>query len=492
MGFFDFLFGRREPPITDAGRLRHALFEAAQAEDVRRLERLCRTNRDAIIEHFPGWQTVPPELRDDPPVVEGYCAGLLAVAQTFADRLGSPELLQRLLGSPQDNPLIRWQESLRQAQALMADLRYREARQLLTDLLIDVRALRGSGVDTYLPVTLGQLGDCYFQARQAEKAVGPWQQALDLCARHGDGDGVVAYLGNLYEAHRYLGQAAPAAAYAGRLAEALDRQGRADEARRYRKQAEIVRAGEPLNRVVAVVEGRRYELDEEFGPLTDLRVEFVFERNRVTLRPAAAATERGEQAGSAGRYDEARGAFRAAAAADPFDPHARYLEGFTLLHLGRHAEAVDAYEATEELAPGWFHCRADLWLAQQLALGKLGHETFLALQALEDGDLPAAQKAELAAQALGRTPDLAPLHLLHGRSLSRLGRSAQAQAAYRRGLACAAEPDTKTRLLVELGVLVEDPAERARLLWEAWALNGNLVAAATATLALRASDPAGS
>jgi hypothetical protein len=39
--------------------------------------------------------------------------------------------------------------------------------------------------------------------------------------RQGDAAGVTAYLGNLYEAHRYLGQAAPAAAYAGRLADAL-------------------------------------------------------------------------------------------------------------------------------------------------------------------------------------------------------------------------------------------------------------------------------
>jgi len=37
-----------------------------------------------------------------------------------------------------------------------------------------------------------------------------------------------------------------------------------------------------------------------------------------------------------------------------------------------------------------------------------------------------------------------------------------------------------------LGVIVEDAAERAALLHEAQNLNGNLTAAATATLALRA------
>jgi tetratricopeptide (TPR) repeat protein len=491
MGFFDFLFGRREPPIQDAGQLRQALFQAAQAGDARRLERLCRANRSAVAEHFPTWQKVPPGLRDDPQALHRYMQGLVAVAQTFADRLGSPEFLQRLMGSPQDNPLLRWQEGLRRSEALMAELRYGEARQLLSELLIDARGLRGSGVDTYLPITLGRLGECYFQARETEKAIGPMEQALDLCLRQGDAAGVAAYLGNLYEAHRYLEQAAPAAAYAGRLADVLDQQGRAEEARRYRRQSEIVRAGEPLNRVVAVIEGRRYELDE-VGPLANQRVQFVFERNRITLRPATAATERGEQLGSAGRYDEALEAFRAAAQADPFDPHGRYQEGLTLLHLERYAEAVEAYAATEELAPGWFHCRSNRWLAQQLALGNLGQETFLALHVLEDAELPPKEKAKLAAQALSRTPRLAPLHLLQGKSLSRLGRSDEAQAAYRQGLACEPEPDTKTRLLVELGVLVADPAERVRLLREGQALGGNLLAAATATLALRVFAPAGS
>ncbi len=87
-------------------------------------------------------------------------------------------------------------------------------------------------------------------------------------------------------------------------------------------------------------------------------------------------------------------------------------------------------------------------------------------------------------RVLSRTPHLAPLHLLHGQNLNRLGRSVEAQASYREGLTCDPDPDTKTRLLVELGVLVADPAERVQLLQEAQALNGNLVAAATATLAL--------
>src|SRR5262249_4905055 len=152
-------------------------------------------------------------------------------------------------------------------------------------------------------------------------------------------EGIVAYNGNLYEVYRYLGQVEPAAAYAERLASALEQQGRPAEASRYRRQAAIVRAGEPLNRVVAVVDGVRHEIDE-VDPVQNKRIRFVFERNRTTLRPAEVLATKGGEVGAAGRHEEALAHFRDAAQADPFDPHCRYLEGFALLHLQRYVEGV--------------------------------------------------------------------------------------------------------------------------------------------------------
>jgi tetratricopeptide (TPR) repeat protein len=199
--------------------------------------------------------------------------------------------------------------------------------------------------------------------------------------------------------------------------------------------------------------------------------------------------QQGEKYGSAGKFAEALEAFSAATAADPFDPHSHYLRGLTLLNLRRYAEAVVSYRTTEHLAPGWFHCRADLWLAEQLALGEVSHEVFLALHLLEDGQETPEEKVCLAEQVLANAPGLAPLHFLRGKSLVQLGRLPDARAAYRDGLACSPERDLKTRLLVELGMQLDDPQERIVLLREAQTLAGNLIASAAATLLLRTSYP---
>jgi tetratricopeptide (TPR) repeat protein len=228
MGVFDFLFGRRrgrqegaapapagEPPGPE--ELRKQLFDAVAAGDAGALEQLCRRHREAIRQHFSAWRKPPDDVRDQPARMQGYVHALVSVAELFARRLGVPDLMNELTGTPESNPVLKWQQQLEQARQAMEELRYRETAELLTDLLIDVRGLRGSAADTYLPITYGYLGECYFQSAQADKAVAPTRQALELCERAGDAEGRLAYLGNLYEIHRYLGQAEEAAGYAERL-----------------------------------------------------------------------------------------------------------------------------------------------------------------------------------------------------------------------------------------------------------------------------------
>jgi tetratricopeptide (TPR) repeat protein len=476
MRLFTRLFGGGRPPEPDA--LREQLFNAPSPAA---LSRLCRQHAELIRAHFDAWRKVPADIREQPALVQRYMNGLVAIGQTFAGDLADPSLMQLLLGPPGSNPIERWQQRLDEARKLKEALRYRDAASLLTDLLIDVRGLKGSAVDAYLPVTLGELGECHFQLGEAGKAIAPTEQALEMVRRAGDAEGISAYLGNLYEAHRYLEQPEPAARYAEQLAEHLEQNGQPDEARRYRNQARLVRAGEPRNRVVVEVAGRRLEVEEVLAGVEG-SVRFYFERNKLTLRPAEALLQQGQRAGHQGRHDEALSLFRQAAVADPFAPEPHYEAAATLLYLDRAVEAIEEYQRTEELAPAWFHCRAEHWLAQQVVLGRYGQQTFLLLREVEDGGLAPAARLSLLARGLAHAPDLALLHQLQGKALRDSGKDAEAQHAYRRGLEHAAEPDIRTRLLVDLAGLLSPGEERRKLLDEAIATNGNLVSAATARI----------
>lgn len=461
--------------------LQELVFEAIASGDGEKAEAVCRAQRDAISEAFPGWCKVPSELRGDPEALRHYASCLIATARLFEERLGDGSLIEQLRrGAGDGNPLEAWQRELVAAREEMAALRYEEAAARLGRLLEATRELIGSGAEQLRPITLGFLGECAFQRGDAAGALAPLEQALEMCDAAGDNEGVIAYLGNLYEVHRYLGRGAEAAEYAEQLAVGFEQLGRANDAARYRTKAALARAGEPRNRINVVLDdGRQLELDQLAG--LDGRLRFVFERDRVSLRAATELGARGGEAGAAGRHDEALALFRAAAAADPHDPQPRYEEGLTLLLMRRYAEAVEAYAATEALAPGWFHCRADLWLARELAAGRLEHATFEALRMLEDGGVEPAAKLELADAALAAAPRVAALHYHRGRVLEELGRGDDAFAAFGAALACDPEPDIRTRILVQLAMLLEGD-QRAALLEEARALGGNLVAAAIARL----------
>jgi tetratricopeptide (TPR) repeat protein len=194
--------------------------------------------------------------------------------------------------------------------------------------------------------------------------------------------------------------------------------------------------------------------------------------------------QQGSELGSRQQYDEALALFRKAATADRFDPHCRYQAGLTLLYLEKYHDAVAVYQEVEALAPGWFHCRTDLWLAQQLTAGRFNRPVFLLYHALEDGAASPAEKVQLADRAIAQIPDVAFIHRARGHNLFVLQQRTEAEAAFRKGLSCTEEPDIRTRLLVDLAAVLDPGEERRQLLDEAVQLNGNLVAAAMATLLL--------
>jgi tetratricopeptide (TPR) repeat protein len=478
MGIFD--RGRPPAPPLTPEQLRDQLFDAVAARDEALLAELCAAHEEAVLAAFAGWKRVPEAFRT-PDRLGWYGPGLIGVAQHFAGVRGRPELLQSMVGPAQSNPLVGWQRALAEVGALMKEHRYAEAVPRLRSTLEQTAGLQGSGADAYRPVTHGHLGQCLFQLGDAEAAQAPTEQALGLCEAAGDHDGVLAYLGNLYELHRYRGDAGAAADCLDRRGAALQQLGRVGEAARWRRQAAIVRAGEPLCRVVVEIDGATWELSDL--PAVRGRARFLFERNRIELWPSTAAVASGTAAAVRGDREAALDHFRRAAAADRFNPWPSYHAGMALLELRRYAEAVESYRRTEALAPGWYHCRGDRWLAERLAAGEIDHAVFQAVRQLVDGRMAPEQAVALAEATLARG-ELPELRLALGDALVKLGRKAEAEAAYRRGLAGTDEPDVRTRLLVALGNAVADRAERRQLLHAAIELSGNRVSAAMATILL--------
>lgn len=358
------------------------------------------------------------------------------------------------------------------AEALMEQGDYEHARPLLANLTLG----ETGGTSALVAEALTALGECEMQLGKPATAVITTRWALKTARRVGD-EATRAALGNLYEVYRYLGERDAAADLALELASLspppLDA--------RYRRQAALVRGGEPLLRVVADVNGQRYEIDEVIAGVEG-PVRLVYERNRLTLRLCERWTEEGEQHAHAGRFDEALALYQRAAALDPHAPAPVYQLGMVFAHQGKMPEAGQHFARAESLAPGWFHVRSAL----ALLAAEVGPDLFRSWHALAEGPLPAVNKMLLAEQTIPHAPIpvRAHFHHLHGKALQALKRAGLAERAYRQGLEHADAPDLLTRLGVDLAAVVSSPEEKRRLLTRALEVNADLVAVATARIVL--------
>jgi len=337
------------PAVVNPNELRESLLDAYASRDENQFVHLCRTQQTVIIANFADWQKIPDHVQRNPSELQRYGEGLIVIARYFQEELDHPQLMAGLTVDDGNNPLRQWERVLRRTQQLEEQLYYRDAAKQLEELVLEIGQSAGPGADQYLAIAQGHLARTYLQSGEAHKALGAAETALRLCREQNDQEGIPIYLRGLYEVHRYLGDGASAANYADQLADMLEVNGNTQEATRCRKQAELARAGEPLNRIVVDVDGRRFEL-EGTPRVKDGTVRFVFERNRESLRTCTVPTEQGKRLTADGRYEEALEKFREAAAADGYDPDPHYHCGLALLHLGRHAEAVKSYEAAEVAA----------------------------------------------------------------------------------------------------------------------------------------------
>ncbi len=480
MGIFDFL-RKKKPALSQSEKLLENLNQAVSQDNMAEFGKLCRDNIELIENHFEKWKIVPEGLRGDPQQVQQYIMMIVSVADYFYNTLGRRSLREALQGADGDNPIVQWESTIVEARERFSQMDFIGAEEVLRTILAKNENLIGSAVTELLPVNLGLLGQALFHQGKAHEALEYINEANELCANERDLEGVLAYTATLYEINRYMGEFQQAADCANDLADLLRQSGQITEAMQWRRRSELARDGEPLNRVQVQFGDRTYELDEiDQLKLSTLNVQFLFARNRISPALCDAHCRTGVNLGEEGRFEEALEQFKQATLIDVHDPQPHYMRGLTLLNLRRYGEAIEAYETTETLAPGWFQCRSDLWMSKQLAGGRYSHELFDALCQVQDENLSNANKINICQEWLQRHADLASLYLFLGKSLQAAEQDENAYQCFRQGLIVAEEPDVRTRLLVAAASVSPPGPDREWFLESAVEENGNLVSAAMA------------
>ncbi len=473
-------FKRRDPVSLTPTELRDKLIETAAAGPSRKLRSLCKDYRSQVAANAEFMAKLPEEVQADQSVMNGYANALIVVAQCLANDCGAPELWAKLTGTPDDNPwlaLDQWfGEVLQRMQQLEYDTLITEGHQHLDKL----RSLKGTNATNYETYVLGRLGELNFQSGQVSSAIEPFKTALEMCESSGDIEGQIAYVNNLFEVHRYLGKTELALDFRRQALELTKQQGGGTE--QIERHIDLMGKGEPLCRVVCVRNGVEVEL-EDITSVGEGSYKFQFQRNRISLLKADTLVQQGNALASSGNLSDALEKYQEAMDVDPHGPDPVYQSGTCLLELGAYSKARETYEDVERLAPGWFRCRSDIWLARSLEEGTVSDEEFRVLRALEDGGLEPQQALSVVKQAIDRFPDFAPLHLLCGESHGQLGDEKEAKRWYRNGLEHVQEPDLESRLLCALAALLPSgSSERDETVKQATNLKGNLVAMATAKL----------
>jgi tetratricopeptide (TPR) repeat protein len=451
----------RSAAQADPDVVRQELAAFVIAGDVDGLESLCRSHRQLIEDTFADWWSERPSV-DDPIALERQVQVLGSVAMVFKERLGRPQLLRSITGSPDDNPILRWQSALGKGEELLTSGDEDGAAQIGRTVLAELDTTVAGNLEDERAQANHLIGSAAFHSGHVQAARDPLEAALaiHLAAKTRP---PIRYILDLFDVDRYLGDADSAATLADFLADNLA----GDAGAFYRRQATILRAGEPLLRAIARVENLRYEIDDAADAIRasdrSVPVTFEYRRNRPSIDRSARATRRGMALASKGDDAAALAALHEATDIDPFDPQPAYQIGILMLDRDRWTEAKEAFEIADRLAPGWFFVRRYAWLADEAAHGNVRSSTVKAV-IRADGSGDPADHLRILDRAIADDPDLAILHLFAGQAEAARGHATGAMARYRRGLDARHDPDVCAALQLALGVALKDTNEGRDLL----------------------------
>lgn len=408
MGLFD-LFKSRPAAATD---LRSALIAAVAREDWQGLAKLCEERQDEIRAGFPGWRTVPEDVRRDPEAQGRYAKALIAVAQLF-EQAGDGSLLAVLTGDSADNPIAVWQRDLRAAQALLDQGQFREAASLLQSSLKKSERLQGDAAEHYLPRLHGMLGVALFRAGDKAGGVASTRRAKELCEQAGDTEGVAVYAGNLHQMEGGTG--------------VVFRDG----------------AGKAVSLSDVQAKAGTYRYEVTGGESTPPEAEELHREAR--------------EAGSRGDYARAVELLKSATERAPRWPYPWYDMAFTCLLMGDRDGAIEHYRKTLELSPrGFFTAMTALDALEREERGDLPEGLYLAYMSLEQLD-DRARRSNVARQLAEKVPGFAP-------AWKEVAFTAEGDAerltAIQKGLAASPDPETKGMLEINEALVLHARGEK--------------------------------
>jgi tetratricopeptide (TPR) repeat protein len=477
--------------VEDATLLLERLLDAIDKRDGRSTYYLCKANANLVHGSFKKWLDHAADLTLDPVRYHRYLNGLYMISKTMSDSVQQGRLFfDVLVHRRESNSFALWERELEQAQKLVAELRLNEAASLLSDHLIDVRRLPGFGYRHMIATTHWYISQAHFNARRRDDAMAHAERSLAITRDIGDHPRYERrYLRHLMEVHQYFGEAEKAANWSERLADFFDHFSETPNARWHRSLAKVMRAGEPLVRVIVETDDGLYELDDLPAFFGEFSLRPI--RNRRALLPSFVLIKRARESAAKEQYDEAVEATKQAAESDPFDPDPPHTMGDLLLASGDHAEAAEAFEKAEQLAPRLTNSETKLWLIKQIRDGQYDEDVFRTLWPLWVESLEPYELLKQAQRALRRHPKLALLHREHGEALRAMGRMREAAESFHKGLDCECDNRVRTQLLFGAAQAAEkDSGEQKRFVEQAAQMNGALIAGAMAKLVDRLGFPA--
>jgi len=181
--------------------------------------------------------------------------------------------------------------------------------------------------------------------------------------------------------------------------------------------------------------------------------------------------DKGWEAGSSGRFDEAIRHFVKAIELAPNEPKPLYQLGYTHYLTSNYSEALVSLRAADQLQRGYFLAQTYIYLCEAMSRGAISEQAWEAIQSLiwltDEGGAQSAEALTLSDRVIAAHPECPLGHFYRGKALVRSDRS-RSETSLRKCLDLEPDETTVIDALIHLGSHREaaGDSEGARWIWQ--------------------------